>query len=173
MIRQARAKDKTQYRKLWDIHFSDSEVFKDWFFENRFIPSYSVCVEEDGKIVSEMQSMPYNIKVRDKIVYGTLVAGVCTLPEYRNRGYMNRMYGYYLNLMREKGFVVNVNTPVSIEKYNRTGLYTVSDTCFIEIEKSVGCETQKTVAVDMKENESMLYECYIKAAEKCSGIIYV
>jgi len=85
---------------------------------------------------------------------------------------MNRMYRYYMNLMREKGVVVNVNTPVAIGTYNRAGLYTVSDTSFIEIGKSTGCKAEETVSVDMKENESMLYECYMKAAEKYSGIIY-
>ena len=172
MIRQAEYKDKNQFRKLWDICFSDSENFRNWFFENRFIPSYSVCVEEDGQIVSEMQSMPYNIKVRDSVLDGTLVAGVCTLPEHTKKGYMNNMYRYYLNLMYEKGVSVNVNTPVAIATYQRAGLYTTSDTSFITIEKSLGCECEETVSADMKECESMLYECYVNAAKRYSGIIY-
>ena len=166
MIRQAEYKDKNQFRKLWDICFSDSENFRNWFFENRFIPSYSVCVEEDGQIVSEMQSMPYNIRVRDSILDGTLVAGVCTLPEHTKKGHMNNMYRYYLNLMYEKGVSVNVNTPVAIATYQRAGLYTTSDTSFITIEKSIGCECEKTVSADMKECESMLYECYVNAAKR-------
>lgn len=171
-IRQARPEDKANFRKLWDICFTDSENFRNWFFENRFIPSFSVCAEEEGKIVSEMQSVPYNFKVRNSVLYGTLVAGVCTLPEYTKRGYMNAMYKHYLNLMYEKGVVINVNTPVSIGTYNRAGLYTVSDTAFITIEKSIGGNDSETVPFDMKQNESLLYECYMNAAEKYSGIVY-
>jgi predicted acetyltransferase len=171
-LRPARPADRAEFRGLWDMCFTDSENFRNWFFENRYIPSYSVCMEEDGKIVSEAQSVPYNIKVRDSVVYGTMMVGACTHPDYTRRGYMKEIYKYYMNLMYKMGVVVCAHTPAVLRTYFYVGHYPVSDTAFIEIEKSEGCENSKAVDVDMRLEESMLMECYMKAAEKYSGIIY-
>ena len=60
MLRQARSSDKAEFRMLWDMCFTDSENFRNWFFENRYIPAYSVCMEEDGKIVFYMSLQNIN-----------------------------------------------------------------------------------------------------------------
>ena len=172
MLRQARPKDKNEFRGLWDMCFTDSESFRNWFFENRFVPAYSVCMEEDGKIVSEAQSIPYNIKVRDSVLYGTMMVGACTHPDYTRRGYMKEIYKYYMNLMYKMGVVVCAHTPAVLRTYFYVGHYPVSDTAFLEIKKSEGCKCEEVLDVDMQEEESMLMECYMKAAEKYSGIIY-
>jgi predicted acetyltransferase len=171
-LRKAKYSDKKEFRILWDMCFKDSLEFRDWFFENRFIPSYSVCMEEDDKIVSEAQSIPYNVKIRDSVLYGTMMVGACTHPEYTRRGYMKEIYKYYMNLMYKEGVAICVHTPAVLRTYFYVGHYPVSDTCFIETEKSQGCKCVEHCDINMKEYESAILDCYMKAAEKYSGIIY-
>lgn len=171
-LRQAKYSDKAQFRQLWDMCFTDSMNFRDWFFKNRFIPAYSVCMEEDGKIVSEAQSIPYNVKIRDAMLYGTMMVGACTHPEYTRRGYMKEIYKYYMNCMYKAGVAVCVHTPAVLRTYFYVGHYPVSDTCFIETEKSSGIKCPEYKEIDMVQEESFIMELYMKAASKYSGIIY-
>ena len=138
ILRKAKYSDKAQFRQLWDMCFTDTVDFRDWFFENRFIPAYSVCMEEDGKIVSEAQSIAYSVKIRDCVLPGTMMVGACTHPDYTRRGYMKEIYKYYMNLMNKEGIAICVHTPAVLRTYFYVGHYPVSDTLFIETEKSAG-----------------------------------
>jgi len=170
LLRTAVYEDKKAFRQLWDLCFDDSKKFSDWLFDNRFVPEYSVCTEEeDGSISSEIQGLPLFLQVRGKIVPSVMTAGVCTHPDYRHQGYMKELYTYYMNMVREKGIALCPNTPVSIGMYYCVGNYPVSDIMLLKTEKAEKlpyCEYAKT---DLKGDISGLLQCYNIATSDWSG----
>ena len=171
-IRAAKLEDKQEFQNLWNISFTDSEEFRRWFFDNRFVPDYSICIEEEGKIVSEAQSIPYHIKIRDSILPATMMVGACTHPDYARRGYMKQLYTEYMKQMHQMGVVLCAHTPAVLRTYFYVGHLPVSDTAFIEIEKAEKANDGGLTSIDLKMNVSPLLKCYLKAAEKFSGIIH-
>lgn len=171
-IRVATIDDKDSFKSLWKICFNDSDNFLDWFFNNRFVPEYSACLECDGKIVSAMQSIPMHIQVRGTILSCTMLAGVSTNPDYGGRGYMKKMFSYYMNMVNKMGIVLTPHTPARINTFFPLGHYTVSDSSFIDIENvSPTVFTEKLTIVDLNGSVSCLYSCYNKVSLNYSGII--
>ena len=79
-IRNAVSEDKKEFRSLWDKCFTDSIVFRDWFFENRFIPEYSICMgrgillrTNDGRISGSQEGHAES-------------ASECYLPRHHRQG---------------------------------------------------------------------------------------
>lgn len=171
-IRAARLGDKEQFQNLWNISFTDSQEFRSWLFGNRFVPDYSICIEEDGQIVSEAQSIPYHIKIRDSILPATMMVGACTHPNYAKRGYMKQLYTQYMKQMYNMGVVLCAHTPAVLRTYFYVGHFPVSDTAFIEIEKAEKIDTEELTTVNLGEEASALLKCYVKVAQRYSGIIH-
>lgn len=65
--------------------FEDSEAFRKWLFEKRFLPSFSTYIKKENEIVCCMQSYPMHIWVRGKIVKGVMLCGVCTDKNIENK----------------------------------------------------------------------------------------
>jgi len=170
-IRIATIKDKDSFRHLWDLSFNDTIRFRDWFFENRFFAEYSICIEEDNKIVSAVQSAPCFIKIRDSIVPATIMVGACTHPDYKKKGYMKKLYTWYMEYIKTLGVTVCAHTPAVIQTYFNVGHFPVSDTGFIEVEKSNYCQEMKVVPLDLQKETASLLKCYNQMAKKYSGII--
>jgi hypothetical protein len=128
MIRMAKTKDKKAFIDLWRICFEDSPAFVDWFFENRFFPEYSACVEIDGVLVAAMQSMPLPLWVRGMSVPGAIVVAVCTHPDFRGRHLMKNMFAFYMHQMREKKILAITYKPENIPTYFSLGHYPTTRT---------------------------------------------
>ncbi|MCQ4726532.1 GNAT family N-acetyltransferase [Anaerotignum faecicola] len=171
MIRRASIDDKEGFKKLWDLSFTDSQNFRDWFFANRFVPDYSICIEEDGGIVSEAQSIPCHIKIRGAVLNCSIMVGACTHPDYKKRGYMKEIYTGYMNMVRDMGIVLCAHSPAVLRTYFNVGHFPVSDTAFVEIERAEAANRPEFDEFDLKGSVSPLLPCYAKAAEKYSGII--
>lgn len=170
-VRIAEQRDKADFRRLWKICFGDSDAFCDWFFENRFCPSYSVCLEQDGEIRSCMQAFPYTILIRGKEVKGAMLCGVSTHPNHRKKGYMGKIFSYTMEVLREKGIAVAVHTPAVLESYFSFGHETVADACYLAA-KEIPSYAKKEDAYFLKGEERIrAYPCYQEFASHYSGII--
>ncbi len=132
-IRMATSDDFVSFMRLWRICFKDADTFVDWFFDNRFLPEYSVCIEKDGEIICAMQSMPLPIYIREISFPGAIVAGVCTMPEYRGHHLMKRMFTFYLEKMREKGIIAITYRPENFNTYHSLGHFASSRTIHFDM----------------------------------------
>lgn len=173
-LRFIKQEDKKELKELWKAAFGDSETFIDWFFEYRFIPTYSVCLEKDGQIVSALHSNPVHVSIRNKILYGAIVAGCVTKKGFEKKGYMKLLFSYYMNEMRKKGVVVTPHTPQKLTTFYKMGHYPVADAAFLDIEKVTAKKDifQKEF-VTIKEHNLLdeLLVCYQETAVRYSGMI--
>ena len=62
-IRFAKSREIDNIREIWDYCFNDGPKFTDYYFENKYDEDNTIVVEEDGEIVSSLQSNQYNIKL--------------------------------------------------------------------------------------------------------------
>ncbi|MBE6008694.1 MAG: GNAT family N-acetyltransferase [Lachnospiraceae bacterium] len=170
-LRFAAYEDKNSFRRVWDKCFNDSDVFSTWLFDNRFFPEMSVCLEEDNKIVSCIQSIPLNLYIRGKSIPSALVMGVSTDPEYGGRGYMKELYSFYLNNISEKGVILCPNTPVKIDTYYFSGAYPVSDISFAEGETDDSVKSTGVELINKDEYMDELYDLYCGFYKNYSGIV--
>lgn len=170
-IRFAASEDKGSFRRVWDKCFNDSDVFSTWLFDNRFFPDMSVCLEEDNKIVSCIQSIPLNLYVRGKTIPSALIMGVSTDPEYGGRGFMKELYNFYLNNISEKGIILCPNTPVKIDTYYFSGAYPVSDISFIEGDTDTSAKSSNVELIKKDEYIDELFALYCRFYKNYSGIV--
>lgn len=175
-IRIVKNEDKNQLKELWKNSFQDSEQFIDWYFQNRFIPSYSVCMEKEGEIISAMHSSPVHTILRGKLFPSAIVAGCATKKGYEKNGYMKKTFSYFMNYMREIGIIVTPHTPARLQTFFTIGHYPVANAVFFDCEK-VNEYSKELIEsnqmIEIKNNELLdkLLLCYQKSAFRYSGMI--
>jgi len=76
---------------------------------------------EEGKMVSTMECIPYELRVNGNSAKASGIGGVATLPEYRNLGAVREMFREALAEMWEKGEVFSLLNPFSRAYYRKFG----------------------------------------------------
>ncbi len=170
VVRIAKEEDVEGFYRLWKTCFGDSDSFCDWLFQKRFVPSWSVCLEKDGELVSAMQAVPYTIGVRGKDLAGAMLCGVSTHPDHRKKGYMRKIFTKEMNLLRENGVFLAVHTPAVLESYYAYGHYPVADAAYIQGKLNGGA--QKDIIFFNQTQWGELFPLYEKnIGQRYSGAI--
>ncbi|NLF36179.1 MAG: GNAT family N-acetyltransferase [Clostridiaceae bacterium] len=174
--------DKDKIKKLWIDLFDDSENFVDWFFENRFHPKYSCCTYDDDILVSAMQSVPMNLKIREISIPSTMICGVSTKKEYRNKGFMHKTFSHYMKQMNDKGIILTTLKAVSIPTYHSVSHLSCTTSAYVTLSKNDADyyknifdnnpinKVTKTQIIDVFSNINKLNECYCKFTDLYSAI---
>ena len=103
--------DRDEMLSLWQTTFQDSDEFADMFFRRVYKPENTLVIKKDGKIVSALQMIPYDIKNGDDIIPSAYVCGVCTLTLERGKGYMKILMNEAMDFMRQKGYYISTLIP--------------------------------------------------------------
>lgn len=91
MIRFANEHTAPLVRQMWKICFEDTEEFMDIYFHYKYRNENTLIYFEGDKAVASLQMLPYTISFYREIIPFAYLAGLCTLPEYRERGYMSKL----------------------------------------------------------------------------------
>lgn len=171
-VRIAQPQDRDEFRNLWRICFGDSEAFMDWFFSERYFPEFSVCLLEDGTIMSALQSYPLHVRIRDHILPASMLAGVSTHPEREGRGYMKQIFLRYMQRVRELSIPIVIHTPAHIPTFHTRGHLPVSETLHLNLEHAQA----KTMPGEISPHSlytdlAPLQVCYLQSTAKYSGCI--
>lgn len=169
-VRVALAEDRKDFYKLWKICFGDSDAFCDWFFSRRFVPEYSVCLEQE-EILSCMQSFPYTFRIRGKQIPGAMLCGVSTHPDHRKKGYMGEIFRYEMNLLQQKGCLIAPHTPAVLESYFSFGHFPVADAAYLESQCVPFVPQSENLHTIEKQQWENLFPLYQEFAAKYSGIV--
>jgi predicted acetyltransferase len=172
-IRQALWSDKKEFEYLWKTCFGDSDTFINWLFSRRFLPSYSVCIKEEHRMVSCMQSYPLHIFIRGKLVRGAMLCGVCTHPHFRKKGYMKELFSYMMHSLYDDDIILAVHTPAVLNSYYSFGHYPVSNACYLTADRiPLFQKTSSVCEVDLQsEHFHGVYRCYHQLSKKYSGCV--
>lgn len=178
VVRIATKNDIPDFYRLWDICFSDSNSFCDWLFSDRFYPEYAVLLEENGLVVSTMQAVPYTVMVRGTPVKSVMLCGVCTHPDHRKQGHMQKIFTFAMQNLYKNKFVIAVHTPAVLESYFPFGHLPVADALYLNstgnpdiiLRDTTNCRCK--ILSHSAENIACLHALYESAmTHRYSGII--
>lgn len=121
--------------ELWRTCFpSDSPDFVSFYMNRVHKPGNSlVLTGQDGEGKAYLDMIPYEISVGGETIPASYLSGVCTLPEYRGRGYMTAMLRRAFRVMYDRGDVFSVLIPAKQGLYEKFGFCD----CFFLEEKSL------------------------------------
>ena len=172
MFRIARESDLPQLRQIWKDIFHDTDSFINWQMNRRFVAELCAVCEEGGRIVSCLYGYPLPLSFGEKTVDNILVSGVATLPEYRGKGLMKRLFEFYLNHLYVLDVPLISLTPANPAYYGCIGAVSLTQSVII----SCGKVTEKTEMpfkiekADISSEAERLKACYERFASRYSGV---
>lgn len=169
--RYAEYADRERIRELWKLCFGDSEAFMDWFFSERYFPEFSSVLEEDGVIMSALHSYPLHIRIRNRILPASMLAGVSTHPERNGRGYMKQIFLHYMQRVHALEIPVAIHTPAHLPTFFSRGHFPAADTLHATMAGARGELPEGVARQSLYEGLAPLQACYQKATGRYSGCV--
>ncbi|MDR2011173.1 MAG: GNAT family N-acetyltransferase [Bacteroidales bacterium] len=111
MIRFADQNTSIEVRRMWKTCFNDPDEFLDIYFHEKYKNENTLLWIEDGQVVASIQILPYIFTFCNIEIPVGYISGACTLPEYRNRGYMSKLLLASFDVMRQRNIPLSVLIP--------------------------------------------------------------
>ncbi|MDH6355584.1 putative acetyltransferase [Dysgonomonas sp. PH5-45] len=130
MIRFANNETKPEVRDMWKTCFGDSDSFIDMYFAQKYKNENTLIYIEDGKVAASLQMLPYTITFCGEEIPCYYFSGLCTLPQYRRKGYMEKLTLEAFRVMQERSIPLAILIPAEdwlYGFYNRYGFEKVFD----------------------------------------------
>jgi GNAT superfamily N-acetyltransferase len=118
MIRQGKDTDRETLMQMWKLCFPlDTEHFIRFYFDKVYANDETLVYAENDCPVASLQIIPYRIKTGDNFSQGGYISGAMTHPDYRKKGYMDKLmrasfdemikkeYDYAFLIPQEKGLI--------------------------------------------------------------------
>lgn len=162
MVRPAESRDFGFAKHSWTVCFDDEPKFIDWNFKYNYTAADTLIAEADGSPASIMQCKPRKVCLNGKAAAAHYISGVATLPEFRRRGLVCKLFEYALPFMYKRGGCVSYLISAVGDMYKKFGYTTVGQRNVYKTD-GVGAEIIRRGSVDC----SQLNDLYLKQAENC------
>ena len=165
-IRLLNDNDRAQAKALWQSTFDDPPAFVDWFFENRFLPSWSVGVFDEDRPISIVHGAPMELSLGPGASFSALMtSGVATVPQERGRGHMYAAMRFLEDHARQQGIHALFNHPQQPGTYAHLGFRPSTYTRYWNGE---GAYASGTI-VPFSEEEA--FQVYSAIADRYAGFV--
>ncbi|WP_165044326.1 GNAT family N-acetyltransferase [Dysgonomonas sp. ZJ709] len=111
MIQFANKEITPLVRQMWKICFDDTDQFMDLYFSNKYREGNTLVYFEENRPVASLQMLPYTITFYGENIPFYYLAGLCTLPEYRKKGYMAQLIYKSHQLILDRGVALSILIP--------------------------------------------------------------
>lgn len=111
MIQFASEHTEPLVRRMWKICFGDTDEFIDLFFSRQYKHGNTLIYFEGDEAVASLQMIPYTITFYGAEIPFVYLAGLCTLPEHRNKGYMGMLIKESHKILKERGVSLAILVP--------------------------------------------------------------
>lgn len=149
--------------QMWKTCFGDSDEAIELFFSKKYRPQNTLLYFERGKPVASLQMIPYTMTFFGEIIDFYYLAGLCTLPQYRSKGYMAQLMVHAHCVMAERSIPLSILIPAGedlFSYYHKFGY---------ERAFTKGTEPLYPL-VDILAKHSTLQSAYLEFKERyCSG----
>lgn len=139
MIQFANKNTALEVRSMWKICFEDTDEYMDLYFSRQYRNENTLIYWVDNKAVASLQMIPYSIRFYGEVVPFYYLAGLCTLSEYRNKGYMGKLIRESFLIMKERNIPLSILVPAEdwlFGYYEKYGFATTFDKGAKDIEFS-------------------------------------
>lgn len=166
-IRLAHKDDLQEIKNMWEYCFGDTEMFMNYYFDNKYKCENTLVVEDNNRIISSLQLNQYKIKINNNIYDASYVVGVSTLPEARGVGAMKDLMIATLNQLYNKKQVVSILMPIDYRLYRKFGYEHCYDQMNYEIDMELLKDFKLNGVFKKALNEDIdsivnIYESFLK-----------
>lgn len=178
-IRYACPDDKAALKNIWQKCFSDSERFVNWNFENNFNPENAMLCENEGKAVSNLHLIPYDVALNGRALKAVYISAVATLESCRGKGYAAKLIEAALKSLEERGVDLAFLVPAIEGYYERFGFFKIAQKeeymikaeipPFIEEERGEIPNAKEVLDIYLKANRNK--KLYLKRSLKDTALI--
>lgn len=98
--------------------FGDSKENVNYFFDNKFSAENCFVCVKDGAATALLHTMEQKLILNEKIYKSSYIYAACTLPQYRNQGYMKKLLKYTEDCLEAKGNCFTFLVPGSLDLVN-------------------------------------------------------
>jgi len=110
-IRITTPSDLEQVKKLWAYCFENYEPFFSWYFREYYRGENTLGAFQDGKLLSSLQLIPYDLYLRGQILPTSYIVGVASFPEARRGGIIGKLIAEALGELRRRGHTISLLMP--------------------------------------------------------------
>ena len=90
---------------MWKLCFpDDTDEFVDFYFEKVYKNDETLLLLENDIPVAFLQMIPYPVKIGQAIQLGGYISGAMTHPDFRKKGYMEKLLNASFSEMQKKGY---------------------------------------------------------------------
>lgn len=121
---------KEQIRELWQTCFEDTEAFVDFYFNRVYRDEQALTIERQGRIVSALQMIPYQMSWCGIEISMAYIGGACTVPEERGKGLMGELLNEAFRRMIEDEYDITALIPAEpwlYDYYRKQGYTEIFD----------------------------------------------
>lgn len=118
MIKFADDSTASLVRQMWKVSFGDTDEYLDILFKYKYSNENTLIYFEGDKAVASLQMLPYSITFYRATIPFAYLAGLCTLPEYRNRGYMTQLIHEAHKVIASRNIPLSILIPAEESLYD-------------------------------------------------------
>jgi len=175
-VRILKKEELLERNKITSVAFQYSYDLK--VDENAQYPTdYQVdygAFDDDGKMMACMEAIQHEIYFDGHIVKSAGIAGVASLPEYRHKKAVRRIFEAVFEDMKPKNQYISQLYPFSYEYYNKFGYETAYDKINLKfpiylLDECKGVERNNRCKLIEDNKNTVLREIYNKYASKRNG----
>lgn len=127
MIRYGLDRDFEKAKEIWKECFLDSDEEREFYFNNLYDKDKFLVLEEDNEIKASLYENPYKLNINGNIFNSIYIVGVGVSPEYRGKGYMDRLLKNCIIDNRHKGMEFFYLCPINPMIYRKYGFEYISN----------------------------------------------
>jgi predicted acetyltransferase len=118
MIQFADEQTAPLIRQMWKTCFDDTDEFIDILFGYKYKNENTLIYFEGKKAVASLQMLSYTINFYRQEIPFAYLAGLCTLPEYRKRGYMAQLICEAHKVLSKRNIPLAILIPAEKQLYH-------------------------------------------------------
>ena len=104
---------KQQIIDLWKISFGDPDEFIQLYFDRVYQDENTFVINQNGRIVSALQILPFEMTYCGTTIPVGYICGVCTLPSEQGKGFMKQLMFMALEEMHKRDYALAILIPAS------------------------------------------------------------
>jgi GNAT superfamily N-acetyltransferase len=117
---------KEQVIDLWKDAFGDPDAFMRLYFNNVYRDENALVIENEGKILSSLQMLPYTMTFCGEEISVAYISGACTASSEQGKGLMKQLLQDAFHEMRQRNIALSALIPADkwLFNYYRSQGYT-------------------------------------------------
>jgi predicted acetyltransferase len=126
MINRASDKQTAEIRTAIETCFPDLDSrYLDYYFKFLYKPEHCFVKTYEDKIIAMSIRTPHDLMFNGRVLRTSMIAGVCTLPDYRRHGYMKELMDILVDAVEHSELLTLIQTeqPALYEPYGFRTVY--------------------------------------------------